>query len=680
MQVRRKNADNFQNSFLNLSVEVQEEQEAVVARSSDQVNSEGPTVALIGCGPSGMFFLHAVETKRRMMEKAGDFDGLKKLPVVTAFEKSSSSGGVWKSDRKFGQNENYSDEYYEDNDYDNNNEEENQDSYDSFDYSGDEEDDDYYDSYDNESEAYDEEEIENEEYENYKKSTTNMYEALWTNGPKENFEFFDYYFEEHFGGMDLPTYMPRQAIIEYITARVTRNNPNIFENVHFNTTVVYVEYDDKKKKCVVYAEDNDTEEITKTDYDKCIWAAGVNGFPRIPEELDSILKKKGFTGKVMHSSDLGNFEEEVEGKRILLVGDAYSGEDLALQAIKLGALHVYIYSRRGIGVSSYVNAWPYNKVTIFKEFVPTTVFGNGTGIFFAGMYNEDTGDYEPKGDMRKTIKLKHISTVVYCTGYEARNEMLDESLWYGDLEPTLVNMPSNWKMKNNTLTEDLGDVEPSPNMRCCTDFIHPGVYNGVLISNPNIMFFDENLDTPLLEIDIQAWTLLAIILGDILIPSEEIMHQQNEADMMDFMDYPEARYMVDSNYYEANQALSKVSEGKQHWSFNITDPRTLAHSKDLERISLRLVARKMRDSGYPLDIGSFEKLNEKGEQYLINNQIAWLCRLLLEENGGSETFRDCNPRDIQSIHTGKQPVPLRKLWIDLEESDYADLLGWGVAK
>jgi len=37
-------------------------------------------------------------------------------------------------------------------------------------------------------------------------------EALWTNGPKEAIEFFDYYlFDEHFD-CPLPVYMPRQPV------------------------------------------------------------------------------------------------------------------------------------------------------------------------------------------------------------------------------------------------------------------------------------------------------------------------------------------------------------------------------------------------------------------------------------------------------------------------------------
>ncbi|KAL3781091.1 hypothetical protein ACHAWO_005905 [Cyclotella atomus] len=54
-------------------------------------SNELPTVAQIGCGPSGMFFLHALATHRRK--------GVQNLPIVTCYESSPAPGGVWRSKR-----------------------------------------------------------------------------------------------------------------------------------------------------------------------------------------------------------------------------------------------------------------------------------------------------------------------------------------------------------------------------------------------------------------------------------------------------------------------------------------------------------------------------------------------------------------------------------------------------
>ena len=84
--------------------------------------ASAPTVALIGAGPSGMFFLHALATRIRDLEATiadaeaqakaqGNANGngdamaqarsqLANLPVVTCYEMSDGPGGLWRSDRK----------------------------------------------------------------------------------------------------------------------------------------------------------------------------------------------------------------------------------------------------------------------------------------------------------------------------------------------------------------------------------------------------------------------------------------------------------------------------------------------------------------------------------------------------------------------------------------------------
>ncbi len=136
----------------------------------------------IGCGPAGMFFLHALATKRKQLEEAGDVEALMKLPIVTVFEKSSSPGGVWRSDRS---REGESDVHHD---------------------------------------------------QQNTEASTNMYEGLWINGHKGAMEFFDYTFEDHFKTPQ-PVYLPRQQILEYMLARVTRHE-NIFQDVLFNTCLL----------------------------------------------------------------------------------------------------------------------------------------------------------------------------------------------------------------------------------------------------------------------------------------------------------------------------------------------------------------------------------------------------------------------------------------------------------
>ena len=48
-----------------------------------------------------------------------------------------------------------------------------------------------------------------------------MYRHLWSNGPKEDLEFADYSFEDHFGHQ-IGSYPPRAVLFDFIEGRVTK--------------------------------------------------------------------------------------------------------------------------------------------------------------------------------------------------------------------------------------------------------------------------------------------------------------------------------------------------------------------------------------------------------------------------------------------------------------------------
>ena len=50
-----------------------------------------------------------------------------------------------------------------------------------------------------------------------------MYRYLWSNGPKECLEFADYTFDEHFG-KPIPSFPPREVLVDYITGRAKKND------------------------------------------------------------------------------------------------------------------------------------------------------------------------------------------------------------------------------------------------------------------------------------------------------------------------------------------------------------------------------------------------------------------------------------------------------------------------
>ena len=82
---------------------VEKDSDATKAKISDTANDDSsssaspPSVCVIGCGPGGMFFLHALATRREKLRRAGNTVALRALPNVDVYEKKSSPGGVWRS-------------------------------------------------------------------------------------------------------------------------------------------------------------------------------------------------------------------------------------------------------------------------------------------------------------------------------------------------------------------------------------------------------------------------------------------------------------------------------------------------------------------------------------------------------------------------------------------------------
>ena len=55
-----------------------------------------------------------------------------------------------------------------------------------------------------------------------------MYRYLWSNGPKECLEFSDYTFEEHFG-RGIPSFPPREVVLDYIKGRIVKQSGDFME-------------------------------------------------------------------------------------------------------------------------------------------------------------------------------------------------------------------------------------------------------------------------------------------------------------------------------------------------------------------------------------------------------------------------------------------------------------------
>lgn len=593
------------------------EKDANATSTEHLVSSSEPiTVAVIGCGPSGMFFLHALAETRKKLIEANDTERLRRLPHVTVYERSSSPGGVWKSDRNNNNNNNNATENY-----------------------------------------------------------TNMYEGLWINGHKEGIEFFDYTFEEHFQEPQ-SVFLPRQRVLEYMMARVAKYG-DIFNNtVQFDTTVQWVEYDDAIHKFEITTQTKSGSTGVQ-HFDKCIWAGGMNGAPNmVPELLDLLVDYKG---QIVHSSGMANLlspdTNAVRGQRILLIGDGSSAEDLALQTIKLGAEKIYVSSRSSEGSVSYTTSWPMDRVENFRNAQVSGVKVDGTGKTI--MFQRSYGYEDMEDNLDPLHDAEDIDIIIFCTGYLPNYDFLDEELWPWPRQESTWKMEdfginsSEWKMKDNVMGNIVGDVIPADNLLANTDYLSEVTYRRkLLMENTDMMFLYEVSPYPLLELDIAARTLLLYITGEKPIPSVEEMTESNRRELLESMQESHIRYIMDRNYREAVTSSAV-------WTRDEGQVTALVKGEIVEACDCmtRFLARDMNDGNYPLQLGDFYALDETGLKLSRMMVAGGFARVDLWESDDEtkewKTLRDLDPTPFTSLFTGMGSVPLKGKWIEVDNDGNA---------
>mmetsp|Transcript_37294 Transcript_37294/g.42601 ORF Transcript_37294/g.42601 Transcript_37294/m.42601 type:complete len:583 (-) Transcript_37294:92-1840(-) len=578
------------------------------------------SVVVIGCGPGGMFFCHAMEARYRELKEKGDTEALLNLPNITVFERADSPGGVWRSHRSHA---------------------------------------------DSSPISYSEEKKEIEPATQTTKSTQ-MYEALWSNGPKEGVELWDYTFDEHFSE-STPVYLPRQALLEYMVARVIRKSPDFFEKyVTFNTSVSKVVFNDDEQNFTVTTQNLLTGTGETKIFDRCIWAAGDNGVPNMPKAaLDKLSK---FSGRIIHSTDTNNFKNDVCGKRIAIIGGSYSAEDLALMACKVGAEKIYIIARSGESVVGWHKVWPNNKVEVLLEWDVVEAESGSTIVVQKAIdnsYLSKSFAFDKKVDPRR---LENIDTIILCTGYKHQHGMLEPRLsqWKNfDLKNATITVPDDWEVEENETTKKgktvLGD-HPRPEKAYWGGSFqyYPGIYNGILIDNPKMMFLRTDHEYPILNIDSLSWLFMQYITGGVEMPSpEEMTRRLEEKCLTEMSRFPYARYYMDPSYRDL------IVKKDKNWAFYYES--YIQHSD----YDFHCMAYVMSEGKYPSNIGTYGNLNERGIALKRYGDLSYKHRVSATED---KTFRDIeDAHEFKSIFTGTVAVPLNKTWLDINEEEDKNL-------
>ena len=383
-----------------------------------------------------------------------------------------------------------------------------------------------------------------------------VYDELWTNAPAQNWEFYDYTFDEHFGGGAAPTmYLPRRDVNEYIMQRVLKGHSTFFDEYFVcDTKVESVEeiLDDDDMDDDINHDDDvvgtrfsvtvrhvPTNIVTTSTFDRCIWAAGENCIGYIPKSLQEMFpdttttttSSSGpdavlFTSEVgdvdkeikeetdpitsihlLHSAETHRIREHCPGRKVLLIGGELSAEDLALQCLKWGACHVDV-TARSYGAVSWTSQWPGNKVDVHLYTEIDSVQGNtvtlkyvdSTWLGYERYVQKDDDD-----DGYDDIILNDIHLAIACTGYEVNLKMLDVALRpkcgiiprYSAHPNLLVTNDdvdwSKWKMNtNHNAYKITGDIPAGQERMLRSNYNHPDLFRGVFLKNPHMMYLCEH--------------------------------------------------------------------------------------------------------------------------------------------------------------------------------------------
>lgn len=242
-----------------------------------------------------------------------------------------------------------------------------------------------------------------------------MYRYHQTNGLNEMLELPDYSFVEHFGHA-ITSYPPRAVMLDYLQGWAKKWKVD----VTLNRAATNVTFNDKTKQFYVVSEDTASASRHHSYFDYVVVATGHFS---TPNHIPPYPGQEHYKGFAIHSH---NFRDALShaGQDLLIIGNGYSGEDIAMQCCKFGAKSCTVaYQFAPIGVD--FKDWNINERPLPSHFDGASqefVFKDGSRGKFDG--------------------------IIYCTGYKHHfpflapelqlktpNRLVPDTLWKGVLFP-----------------------------------------------------------------------------------------------------------------------------------------------------------------------------------------------------------------------------------------------------
>ena len=193
------------------------------------------------------------------------------------------------------------------------------------------------------------------------------------------------------------------------TGRFTRGSQrDLKQFVRFATVVKRVEYNKGTDDFTVTAKNLKEDVETTERFSHVVVASGIFTVPKTPE----IPGIERFRGRVLHSKNVKHLNE-FKGQRMLLIGAAWSGEDLAKLCMKFGAKSVILSYK----YQPWCPKWPEGIVErpIVERF-------QGNIAYF------------------KDGTTAEVDVVLFCTGYQIEIPFMSEEL---RLKCNIMYLPDN---------------------------------------------------------------------------------------------------------------------------------------------------------------------------------------------------------------------------------------------
>lgn len=150
------------------------------------------------------------------------------------------------------------------------------------------------------------------------------------------------------------------------------------------------------------------------------------------------------------------------------------------------------------------------------------------------------------------------------------------------------------------------------------------------------------------------------------------MKQFNLDTLFDELDNPIIRADIDRSYCDAWDKAPSM-EDEEHWFYQHGHEKKRDLERNLCLSEYRFLAKDIMDCNYPLDIGTYHELNEKGQAFVEISLSDFDAHQVDLVKG--MTFRDHNPVNIRSVMTGTMAVPLKQPWLELEGDNPDDICG-----